>query len=208
MFINEIFPEDISNGAQGGPRYSTSRTESLNGRVKKNINWQYPLHSYDVAFGVRSFEDLHKVLSFFHVAEGAAHSFRFKDWFDYKSCLPHDEISRTDQLIGTGDGTTRTFQLIKRYTVGPHVKFRQINKPRLNTLIVAFSGLNVDPSGYTVDEFGRLTFLSAPTPGTLITAGYEFDVPVSFEEDDLPTNLDGYDNGTVNVVLTEERLIP
>ena len=42
----------------------------------------------------------------------------------------------------------------------------------------------------------------------MITAGYEFDVPVSFEEDDLPTNLDGYDNGTVNVVLTEERLIP
>lgn len=208
MFIDEIFPEDISNGAQGGPRYSTSRTESLNGKVKKNINWEYPLHSYDVAFGVRSFEDLHKVLSFFHVAEGAAHSFRFKDWFDYKSCLPHDEISRSDQLIGTGDGTTRTFQLVKRYTVGPHVKFRRINKPRLNTLIVAFSGLNVDPAGYTVDEFGRLTFLSAPTPGTLITAGYEFDVPVSFEEDDLPTNLDGYDNGTVNVVLTEERLTP
>lgn len=208
MFLDERFPEDISDGAQGGPRYNTTRTESLNGKVKKNINWEYPLHAYDIAFGVRTFDDLHRVLNFFHVAEGSAHSFRFKDWFDYKSCLPHETPTKSDQVIANGDGTTKQFFLIKNYAVGVQVKKRRISKPIINTLQIAFDGLDVDPSGYSVDEFGRVEFLSAPGPGVVITAGYEFDVPVYFEEDDLPTNLDGYDNGSVSVVLTEERVAP
>ena len=48
------FPDAISYGSVGGPSYNTSVIQTESGYEKRNINWLYPLNSYDVAFGVKS----------------------------------------------------------------------------------------------------------------------------------------------------------
>ena len=51
------------------------------------------------------------------------------------------------------------------------------------------------------------TFASAPAPGTAITAGFEFDVPVRFDTDSLSINLANFAAGEVpSLPLVEVRI--
>ncbi len=204
MFLDIRFPDDISQGSSGGPSYKTSVVESLNGKRKKNIIWTYPLHSYDVSYAVRTKAELEAVLYMFHICEGRAHEFRFKDWSDFKSCNTYQTPSASDQILGSGDGTATDFQLIKTYSMYGISKPRKITKPVAGTLKVAIDG--VETSAFTFDELGMITFDSAPAPGTTVSAGYEFDVPVEFEDDELEASLDSYAVRSSSLVLREVRL--
>ena len=65
--------------------------------------------------------------------------------------------------------------------------------------------MNVD---FTVDVLtGLVTFVSAPGNGTLITAGFEFDVPVRFDIDQVEISLSSFRAGEApNVPVIEVRL--
>lgn len=204
MLIKERFPEAISYGSSGGPNYNTTVVDSQNGRRKKNINWEYPLHTYNVAYGVKTMEEMHELLRFFHIAEGRAHTFLYKDWADYNSTIPGQPTSSSDQLLGIGDGSTRDFQLVKNYTVGSHNKVRNIALPVQGTLEVEING--APTTNFTISDTGLITFNVAPSAGQAIRAGYEFDVPVSFDDDFLPTSYDDYESNSADVTLSEERL--
>src|SRR5690606_28302185 len=105
---------------------------------------------YNVAYGIRSMNQIHDVLAFFEARHGMLNSFRYKDWADYKSCGPDDTISPTDQVLGTGDGTEDKFQLVKRYTSGSQTYVRPITKPVNGTVVVSLDGVN-QPSGWNYD---------------------------------------------------------
>jgi uncharacterized protein (TIGR02217 family) len=66
----------------------------------------------------RRADDLAAVVAFFEARNGRLYGFRWKDWGDYKSCLPSGAPTATDRVIGTGDGTTTAFQLVKAYSSG------------------------------------------------------------------------------------------
>lgn len=139
---------------------------------------------------IRRADDLAAVVAFFEARNGRLHGFRFKDWGDHKSCLPSGALAPTDQVIGTGDGATTAFQLVKRYASGSHAWVRFITKPVAGSVAVA---LNSAPqaSGWSVDTTtGVVTFTIAPGAGVAITAGFEFDVPVRFDTDALDVTLD------------------
>ncbi len=128
--------------------------------------------------------------AFFEARNGRLHGFRFKDWGDHKSCLPSGTPSPTDQSIGTGDGATTAFQLVKRYASGAQSWTRAIAKPVTGTVRIALAGVE-QPSGWSVDTTtGLVTFSAAPGAGVAITAGFEFDVPVRFDTDVLDVTLD------------------
>jgi uncharacterized protein (TIGR02217 family) len=98
------------------------------------------------------------VVAFFEARNGRLHGFRFKDWGDHKSCLPSGTPSPTDQAIGTGDGATTAFQLVKRYASGAQSWTRAIAKPVTGTVRIALSGVE-QPSGWSVDTTtGVVTF--------------------------------------------------
>lgn len=206
MFINSPrFPEDISYGSSGGPKYNTTVKESLSGRANKNINWRYPLHEYNVGYGLRHKEDLEVVLSFFHVAEGRAHSFRYKDFSDYRSLGVNSIVASTDSVLGVGDGINRTFQLIKNYTVGTIAKTRKITAPVTSTILIALN--SIETTAFIVDDTsGMITFTTPPILGVAISAGFEFDVPCSFVSDFMPTSLDDFNSGSIDLRLEEQRV--
>ena len=100
-------------------------------------------------------------------------------------------IARSGELpIGTGDGITTAFQLVKRYASGSQTWVRAITKPVAGTVRIALDGAE-QLGGWSVDTTtGVVTFATAPAEGVAITAGFEFDVPVRFDADALDVTLD------------------
>ncbi|PPB79423.1 uncharacterized protein (TIGR02217 family) [Albidovulum inexpectatum] len=191
MAFHEVrFPDDISRGARGGPERRTQIVELASGDEERNASWANSRRRYDVAYGIRRADDLAAVVAFFEARNGRLYGFRFKDWADYKSCLPSQTPSATDQAIGTGDGTTTDFQLVKVYSSGSQTWTRAITKPVAGTVRIAIDG-SAQASGWAVDTTtGLVTFNTAPASGAAITAGFEFEVPVRFDTDTLDVTLD------------------
>ncbi|MBW6496730.1 MAG: DUF2460 domain-containing protein [Burkholderiaceae bacterium] len=191
MAFHEVrFPDNISRGARGGPERRTQVVELASGDEERNASWANSRRRYDVAYGIRRADDLAAVVAFFEARGGRLHGFRFKDWADYKSSLPSQPVAPTDQHIGTGDGATTVFQLIKRYSSGAQSWSRAIAKPVADSVRVALDGVE-QASGWTVDiTFGVVSFDAAPAAGITITAGFAFDVPVRFDTDTLDVTLD------------------
>lgn len=173
MAFHEIrFPDAISRGARGGPERRTQIIELASGAEERNASWANSRRRYDVAYGIRRADDLAAVVAFFEARNGRLYGFRFKDWADFKSCLPSQIPGPTDQAIGTGDGSTTQFQLTKRYSSGAQSWTRLIAKPVAVTVTVALngtpqaSGWSVSPATglITVEFHPELTHLGSEFP--------------------------------------------
>ncbi len=206
MFHEVRFPDDISRGARGGPERRTQIVELASGDEERNASWANSRRRYDAAYGIRRADDLAAVVAFFEARNGRLYGFRFKDWADWKSCLPSGAPAATDQSIGTGDGTTTDFQLVKAYDSGSQTWTRTITKPVAGTVLVAIDGLE-QATGWSVDTTtGIISFTPAPATGATITAGFEFDVPVRFDTDTLDVTLDIERLGSItSIPLIEVR---
>lgn len=181
-FIEECFPSDISYGMSGGPRYCTEVVTSNSGKEYRNINLFTGRNRYNVAHGVRTKEQLDRLVNFFRSVRGKAIGFRFKDWLDYQVI---------GQEIAIADGERSQFQLIKTYQVATMQEIRKITKPVADTLTIylddtPFTGAHVDSST------GIITFRYPPKKGVKIKADFEFDVPVRFDVDHISAMLEGY----------------
>jgi uncharacterized protein (TIGR02217 family) len=191
------FPPEISYGSTGGPRRKTQIVTLKSGFEQRNSSWLHSRRSYDAGMGARNIDDLDAVISFWEARQGQLYGFRWKDWADYKSCLPRANPTNADQIIGTGTGALTTFQLVKRYSSGGQEYARPIRKPVAGTLLVSLNNVN-QPSGWTIDATtGILTFAVAPGNGVVIKAGYEFDVPVRFDEEEIQISIEGFNAGAV-----------
>jgi uncharacterized protein (TIGR02217 family) len=106
-----------------------------------------------------------------------------------------------DQAIGTGDGATASFQLVKIYggSFAPYV--RMIHKPVAGSVRIAVDGLEqTAETDFDVDAAtGLVTFRpdKIPAAGAIITAGFLFDVPVRFDTDYLEIDLSAFEAGAV-----------
>lgn len=201
MAFHEVrFPDNISRGARGGPERRTQIVELASGDEERNASWANSRRRYDVAYGIRRADDLAEVVAFFEARNGRLHGFRYKDWADYKSALPSQAITATDQQIGTGTGSLQAFQLAKRYTSGAQTWVRTITKPVTGTVRVAL-GMVEQMSGWTLDTTtGVITFTTAPVNGVIVRAGFEFDVPVRFDSDSLDVTLDFERLGSITAI--------
>lgn len=188
MTFHDIrFPLTGDWGSTGGPGNQTIVQRMDSGQERRNPRWSQFRHTYDVGAAVKEYSSIAEVKTFYLARGGLANSFRLQDPLDYNSSElgknwdgDSSPATDTDQEIGTGDGTTTQFQLVKRYsdTEGSYV--RTITKPVSGTVVIAVDGTPT-ASGWTVNtSTGIVTFTSAPTLGQVITAGFEFDVEVRF----------------------------
>ena len=208
-FLDVRFPIDIAYGSRGGPEYSTTVTQTWSGYESRQINWSLVRHRYNAAYGTRTQVQLEALLALFHAARGRGHSFRFKDWADFKSCAKEATPAPTDQVIGAGDGSDATFQLTKTYSYGGQTYTRTITKPVSGTVRVSVAGVEKTiATQFNVNYLtGVVTFTAGniPTLGQAVTAGFEFDVPVRFDIDALDISLDHFLMGATDAPLIEVR---
>ena len=210
MNFHEIrFPANLSFGSVGGPERRTEIVTLANGFEERNSPWADSRRRYDAGVGMRSLDDIETLIEFFEARHGQLFGFRWKDWSDYKSCRPSQDVSSGDQVIGTGDGVTKSFQICKVYRSGGQSYARRISKPVAGTIRVAVAADQmVETVHYTVDEAtGFVTFTDAPDHGVEITAGFEFDVPVRFDTDRLETSVQSFSAGEIpSVPIVEVRV--
>lgn len=195
-FHEVSFPVALSLGTNGGPERRNDIVSLSNGRESRNARWRYSKRRYDAGTGMRSVDDLYALIAFFEARQGSLYGFRFEDPLDHSSAVYGADIDVNDQVIATGDGTTTTFQLIKNYTDIGGTYQRPIEKPVADSVRISLNGVELVSPDMTVDHTsGEITFSVAPADGAIISAGYQFDVPVRFDLDKLDINLASFNAG-------------
>jgi len=189
MAIDNVrLPVSVEQGATGGPRFKTSVQTALSGIEQRIAEWDVARCEYDVGYAARDKALLSAVIKLYRDRQGAAFPFRFKDWNDFEV---------TDAEIGTGDGDLTAFQLVKRYDLVFEV-IRVIQLPVEGTVEITVGGDPIDEADFTVDyNTGMLTFDTAPAADEVITATFEFDVPVRFADDALTVSMTMVDLGDI-----------
>ncbi len=207
-FHETRFPTKISLGSMAGTQRRTQIVVLGSGREERNSNWADSRRMYNAGYGVKTLDDLYEVMEFYEERRGRLYGFRWKDRLDHKSCKPSLTPASTDQVIGTGDGVLISFQLIKTYGGAFSAWQRDIQKPVTGSVRLAVDGVEqTHLADFTVDaNTGVISFVSGSVPalGALVTAGFEFDVPVRFDEDTLEVNLDNFDAGQIQAIPIRE----
>ena len=205
------FPTEIAFGSSGGPERRTEIVTLASGHEERNSRWADSRRRYNAGSGIRSLDDLHTVIAFFEERRGRLYGFRWRDRIDFRSGAPGEAVAATDQGLGTGDGTTATFLLTKRYGALHAPYLRTIRKPVSGTVRIAVDGVEkTEGADWSCDlTTGVVTFAGGAIPATdaTVTAGFEFDVPVRFDVDRLEVNLTSFAAGDIPAVpLVEIRL--
>ena len=190
------FPTDVARGARGGPQRLTQIVTLASGREVRNSRWAHSRRRYDAGVGIRTLDALAAVVAFFEERRGRLYGFRWRDQLDWKSGPPSQTPAATDQVIGTGNGVTATFQLCKHYGTGIATYRRPITKPLPGEVLVAVT----DPAHVACDVTTGLVSFAAghlPGPGAVVSAGFLFDVPVRFDIDAIEVDLSAFEAGEI-----------
>lgn len=200
-FRDELFPLEVGLQATVEPCFSTTITTSPGGFEYRNADWQQARLRFDVGPGLRSIEDVQRLLNFFRSMRGNALGFRFQDPTDFSSSAMTGTPTANDVEIGTGDGLLRRFALIKRYGDG---ELRRITRPKADSVLVSINGAIC--ADWLLADDGVIEFSEPPSAGTTVTAGFLFDVPVRFEEPKLKVGRSTRPAGElISVPLIEVR---
>jgi len=185
-FINVAFPDAVARGATGGPSFLTDIVTLGSGEEQRNVCWEQAKCKFNIGTGIRTRAQMAAVIAHFRVAMGRAYSFPFKDWADYDA---------TDQQMVSS--TTTVFQLVKRYSLGGGQHVRTITKPVNGSVVIKVNGSIVTPA--SIDYLTGLVTFSA-SPAATPTATFQFSVPVRFDMDHLPIQVENYDQQTVSQI--------
>lgn len=197
-FDNVSFPMPLAMGASGGPERRTDVVELASGREARNGVWAGSRRRWDVGGAIARMEDVYELTRFFEARQGRLRGFLFRDFTDDRSAAPGQIVSASDQSIGTGDGITVSYQIVKHYggTVRP------ILKPVPGSVLIAVDG--VLDGAVTLDRMGVVTLSAPPANGAAVTAGYRFDCAARFDTDRLEVSLEAFGAGrAVHVPLVE-----
>jgi uncharacterized protein (TIGR02217 family) len=201
-FDDVLFPIEIGQEASVAPGFSTNIVTGASGFEARNVNWSQARLRFDAGPGVRGESELQTLLSFFRARRGPAIGFRFRDPYDNSSNGMSETPTPVDQAIGTGDGITSGFALMKTYGTGEQ---RRITRAVAGSVRVAVDGVEIS-TGWTLVDKGIVEFDSAPAAGAAITAGFLFDTPVRFAEDRIEVNRSTFLAGEApSVPLVEVR---
>lgn len=189
------------------PAWETQVQSMSSGKEVRLSYWTNPIWHWEITYGggqggaegyVKdvpgsfpagfSETDLAVLEGFYNQQQGRFGVFYFEDCTPGTTAGAGPWDSVTNQAIGSGDGTTTTFQLIR--TSGGFVESIQSPYiyPAAGYPIVKLNGVTKAYStDYTVNNVGQIIFPVAPpnSPPTAITATYSYYWAVRFEDDDL-----------------------
>lgn len=175
-FIEKRFPTCISYGSAGGPGWDTT-VVSFKGGEARNQNRQHVRYRYDAAYGVKTFDDLRKLIAFFNECRGRLHGFRYRDPLDYQAA--------DEPLAPTGGPTV---PLIKTYGDEPGYAYvRRIKKPVAGITMKRNGALY---TGFTLDTTTGIVTLT-PLSAKAISGISKASPGV------VTCNAHGYSNGDV-----------
>jgi uncharacterized protein (TIGR02217 family) len=188
-FLEERISTAVRRGSSGGPvaRRVIHRTDS--GIVGQVAVRSYPLQRYRFDFGNKTLEDAEAIRALFYVVMfgapggGCYDGFRVRDWNDYRL------TQANSRLVAVTGG----FQLCRVYTVGAAEYVRPIRKIEPGTAVIYDAG---SPVAATVDND---TGIVTAGGNAAYTAEANFDIPVTFADDDALASI-GLDGGVDSII--------
>jgi uncharacterized protein (TIGR02217 family) len=177
--IDERLDGDFEVGLRVRPSYRTIIVPLDGGGEVRISKWQYPKHvfEFNLAPGdARSDEDFQFLRDMYYAAGGAFEAFRFKHLDDFEG---------VGEALGAIVGTTSSFQLMRNYTRGLITRQRKITRPVLGTVTLYLNDVEIPEINYTVDYDTGIVAFGSPQDIALLTADFEYDVPVRFEDDEI-----------------------
>lgn len=174
-FIDQRLPQSIENNARRTENEPVEIVRTDGGFEVRNVRHAQGTFEYDIDFGPNEYEedDQAAVYAMWRASRGGLYAFRFRDWDPKNNTL-------TDEVIGTGDGSTTTFQITQTFTVGGVSSVRNITRP-VSSFTVKKDGVTV-VSGYSINyATGVLTFTVAPANAVVVSVSGTFDIPVRFD---------------------------
>jgi uncharacterized protein (TIGR02217 family) len=164
--------------------WKTRTQEAISGKETRIADWSFPRHQWTLTFDFLRQGNLSGTLyaefaalaGFFNLRQGSFDTFLYAD---------PDDSAAAGQGIGTGDGATVSFQLVRSFggfvepILAPNVVSR-----------VALNGVTQSAGSYTVNGWGTaspgtLVFNTAPGAGVAIAADFSFYFPCRFTVDQL-----------------------
>ena len=174
---NAVFPvlPGLKWGVVRHPSFSTTKKKAVNGREYRAANMIYPEYVYKLSYeflrDLRSgVDELRTLEGFFLQRYGSFDSFLWTD---------PDDNSATAQQIGTGDGTTTAFQLVRSWGGFTMPVYDVNGAPQIYKAGV----LQTVTTHYTLGSTGVVTFVTAPSAGQAITWTGSYYKRVRFELD-------------------------
>lgn len=196
QFIEQRLEIGVDYGVSGVLDWNVTILRNNNGGESRSKPRSLPIGKWQLGNRKIYQSELTQVIqleTFFRERNGSYEGFRFKDWTDYKATLSQ---------IGVGDGVKNTFQLVKRYQVGTYYFDRPIPKPVAGTISLFVDTVPVTGTVNTTN--GLVTLDATPTSGALVTATFEFDIPVWFDPQtqSFPLQFQTYDKDTGEAIYS------
>jgi uncharacterized protein (TIGR02217 family) len=204
----------------GLPVIVTPSMASVKGRISSGRDMrapqqQLPIWQFEINFetlrdqtqnatlgSLAGFTDFMKLSQLFIASIGQFGQFLFDAWWD---------DSRADQPIGTGDGGTTSFTIVRTWGYGGLQFTEPVGWVNVMTS-VQVAGVTQSPSTYSVSGSNTLIFTLAPASGAAITATFSFYYLCQFAEDQHDYSEFYKDRWTVKIkfrsVLSEQTSPP
>lgn len=186
-YLKTYIPACEGYGWTGGGEFNTRIEVLLNGRERRNGNWDQGRYKYTIPFLNLTDDGYQSVRKVHYVARGMLHAFLYFD--------PRDNDA-VNEVFAIADGSLE-YPLSKASTLDGVTYQRQINAlytPNADgtasqaTPIITANGT---PIAVTVDyERGLISPNSPPTPGAILRWSGSFSVWVRFNSDWLPFSID------------------
>ncbi len=175
---NAIFPTLVGLGwsVKRVPMWKTRVQEAISGKETRIADWSFPRWKWELAYdflrGDAGHAEFQSLAGFFNQRQGVFDSFLYQD---------ADDNGATAQLLSSGDGATRSFQLVRSLGgfIEPIIAPNAVNN-------IYLAGVAQSPSAYTVDgTTGIVTFVTAPAAAVAVTADFTFYFRCRFVDDSM-----------------------
>lgn len=172
-----IYPDNLAGltlDRTKTPQFSTNIKKSVSGYEVRTPLMAYPLWNFSLKYEFLRTEsngnELKTLAGFYLQCKGSYETFYFKDPYDH---------TVTSQIFGTGNGTSKSFQLIRYYG-----GFIDIIQAPLNYTI----NIDGEPTTDFTIENGVIIFTTAPASGAVLSWSGEFYFPCRFINDKMDFN--------------------
>lgn len=179
-----------SYGFSGGPKIVVKIKEYPNGRETRNREWAYARWEYRAPYDKITVDHYEELYGAFLAVGGPHVGFRFKDHNDYRV---------VNGVLGTAIAGAQTMQLVKLYQFGSRVYTRKIFKPVNGTHQLYANGAPIASTLSTTTGIASFT----ASAGEIITADFQFDVPVRFDQEYLPWSHEEFQALSADIRLLE-----
>lgn len=169
-------PLSVTYPQTRSPLWKTLHQEAVSGRDNPLQLWTYPRWRYMLPFSCLRTESTRLtqqyVLAFYNSLGGSNGVFQYTD---------PDDKTATNQTFAVGDGTTRTFQLVRIMT-GTGSSFVE---PVLAATPTQVTVNGVPTASYSNNDGGTVTFAIAPINGAVLRWTGTFNWLCRFDDDTI-----------------------